>query len=96
MAACPAIAADQSGMLGTRNTSAAAWDRFLPDDLMVGEEKMEEHQEVVISQKKEQEGILKYSDGNTQTTEVPRIHGFAEYLLSPLHFGNQVNQRKIT
>lgn len=96
VAACPTVAADQSGIFGIRNNSGAAWDRTLPQDLMVREEKMEEHQETVISQKKEQESTLKCRDGNTQTTKVPRIHGFAEYLQSSLYFGSQVNQRKIT
>lgn len=82
-------------MLGIRNTSGAVWDKILPKDLKVNEEKMEECQEVVISKKKEQENILKYSGGNTQTTEILRIHGFAEYLLSSFHFGSQVNKRKI-
>lgn len=90
------IPADQSGMFGIRNISGASWDRTLPKDLMVSDEKMEEHQEVIISQKKEQESTLKCSDGNTQAIEVSRIHGFAEYLFFSLHFGNEVNQRKIT
>lgn len=43
---------------------------------MVSEEKMEEHQEVVISKKKEQEGILKYSGGNSWNIRLLR---FAEF-----------------
>ena len=49
---------------------------------MSEEETGEEHQAVVIRKRKEKESILKYSGGNTQTTEVSRIPGLLEYLFS--------------
>ena len=48
----------------------------------------EERQEVVIWKRKEGGTILKYSDWNTQTTEVSRVYSLLEFLFYSLHFGS--------